>query len=175
MVEVMFTPTAEDYVAVQRAMFVRSLRSRRFAGRMAVLVGIVVAASLLLLLATGERPSTALLIAIGGAAGGVAALAVCIGINRLLLPRRSRRLFAQQRTLHHEHRTVLDATGFRQHSVRADIALPWGELLRWHVGRDVLLLYSNDMLAYFIPVRAFGIGQLAQVEAILTQAGLPRR
>lgn len=175
MVEVTFTPTAEDYVAVQRAMFVRSLRSRRFVGRMALLVGIVSGAVSLFLLATGEGAATAMINAVAVAATGLAGLAACIGINRLLLPRRARRLFTQQRTLHHEHHTVFDATGFRQKSVRGDITLPWTELLEWHLGRDSLLLYSNDMLAYFIPVRAFGSGQQAQAVAILTDAGLPRR
>lgn len=175
MVEVTFTPTAEDYVAVQRTMFARSLRSRKFAGRAALSLGIVIAGIFLLMVSTGDRPLTALLIALGGAAGGGGGLAACIGINYLLLPRRARRLFAQQRTLHHEHRTAFDATGFRQRSVRADSALPWSELLGWHLGHEVLLLYSNDLLAYFLPVRAFAPGELARVEAILTDAGLPRR
>jgi len=134
---------------------------------MALLVAVVGAALLVVLLA--------LVAAGGGVVSGLAGLAACIGINRLLLPRRARRLFAQQRTLHHEHRTTLDATGFRQRSVRADIALPWNELVYWHTGRDALLLYSNDLLAYFIPLHAFAPGQLAQVEPILTDAGLPRR
>ncbi|KQM14601.1 hypothetical protein ASE73_10640 [Sphingomonas sp. Leaf24] len=175
MVEVTFTPVAEDYVAVQKAMFARQLRSRRFFGRTALLLGVVVLGIFLLLLTTGDPPLVALVIAVGGAASGAVGLAACIGVNRLLLPRRSRRLFVQQKTLHHEHRTIFDATGFRQQSVRADIALPWGELLHWHLGREVLLLYGNDLLAYFIPRRAFDAGQLAQVEAILTDAGLPRR
>lgn len=175
MVEVTFTPTAADYVAVQRTMFALQLRSRRFVGRTAGMLGCVAIVILLLLLATGERLLTAGLIAFGGTLGGAAGLAACIGLNRLLLPRRARRLFAQHKTLHHEHRTLFDATGFRQQSVRADIVLPWHELLHWHVGRDTLLLYGNDMLAYFIPIRACGEGQLAQVEAILMQAGLPRR
>lgn len=175
MVEVTFTPTAGDYVAVQRAMFVAQLRSRRFVRWAALLLGIALLAIFALMLAMGERPLGALLTALGGMAGGVGGLAACLGINRLLLPRRARRLFAQQRTLHHEHRTVFDASGFRQTSVRADIALPWGELLHWHLGREVLLLYGNDLLAYFLPVRAFAPGQLAQVQGLLKQAGLPRR
>jgi len=175
MVEVTFTPTPEDYVAVQRAMFVAQLRSRRFVRWAALLLGITVVGIFLLMLTTGDRPLVALLIAVGGAAGGAGGLAACLGINRLLLPRRARRLFAQQKTLHHEHRTRFDANGFRQTSVRADIVLPWGELLHWHLGREVLLLYGNDLLAYFLPVRAFARAELAQVDAILTQAGLPRR
>lgn len=175
MVAVTFTPSAEDYVAVQRAMFVAQLRSRRFVRWAASLLGIALLAIFVLMLAMGERPGVALLTALGSMAGGAGGLAACIGINRLFLPRRARRLFAQQRTLHHEHRTVFDASGFRQTSVRAEITLPWGELLHWHLGREVLLLYGNDLLAYFLPVRAFGPGQLAQVEALLTQAGLPRR
>ncbi len=175
MVEVTFTPVAQDYVAVQRAMYLRQLRSRRFAGRMALLVAVVVAALFVFLLATGDGPGTAALIAVGGAAGGVGGLAACIGINWLLLPRRSRRLFAQQRTLHHEHRTVFDEWGMRQHSVRADIATPWDEFPHWHLGRDMLLLFSNDLLAYFVPRRVLTGEQLAQLVAILTDAGVPRR
>ncbi len=129
MVEVTFTPVAADYVAVQQLMFARSLRSRRFAGRLALVVAGVATAMFVVLLVLGERPAEALVAAIGVAACGTAGLAACIGINRLLLPRRARRLFAQQRTLHHEHRTIFDATGFRQQSVRADVALPWNELL----------------------------------------------
>ncbi|WP_294320186.1 YcxB family protein [uncultured Sphingomonas sp.] len=172
MVEVTFTPCPEDYVAVQRTMFARSLRSRKFIGRTAGLLAFIGVGAMAIPFLVDGTASSALLPVPVAAMG---ALAIIIGGNWLLLPRRARRLFMQQKTLHHEHRTMFDASGFRQASVRAEIALPWGELLGWHLGRDVLLLYSNDHLAYFIPVRAFGPEQLAQVEAVLMQANLPRR
>lgn len=175
MVEVTFTPSADDYVRLQRAMYLRQLRSRRFFTRIAVLVAVVVAAMMAFLIVTGERVEIAALIACGGAIGGLVGVAACVFVNWLFLPRRSRALFAQQRTLHHEHHTIFDAWGMRQHSPRADIALPWDEFPHWHLARDVLLIFSNDLLAYFIPRRAMSDDQLAQTVAILTAAGVPRR
>ena len=176
MVEVTFTPTAEDYVAGQRAMFAVQLRSRRFLGRMAGLLAFTIIASVAIpFVVDGQVTKAALAVMMPFPPVAAGLLASIIGCNWLLVPRRAQRLFAQQKTLHHEQRALFDATGFRQTSVRAEVVLPWHELVGWHVGRRVLLLYGNDALAYFVPVRAFGPGQLAQVEAILTEAGLPRR
>ena len=176
MVEVTFTPTAEDYVAVQRAMFVRQLRSRRFRWQMARLLAFMVVAMVAIpWLVDGRVTKAALLWMMPFPLWGMGAIGIIIGCNWLLLPRRARRLFAQQKTLHHDHHGMFDATGFRLTSTRCNVALPWHELLGWHAGRKIVLLYNNEMLANFVPVRAFGPGELAQVEALLTQAGVPRR
>ena len=164
MVEVTFTPSAEDYVAVQRAMFVRQLRSRRFRWQMARLLAFMIVAVIAIPWFMMPFPLWAM-----GAVG------IIIGCNWLLLPRRARRLFAQQKTLHHDHLGTFDSTGFRLTSVRCNVVVPWHEMLGWHLGRKVLLLYNNELLANFVPVRAFGAAELAQVEALLKQAGVPRR
>ncbi len=173
MIEVAFTPTPDDYVAVQRAMFARQLRSRRVTIRLALLVAAAIAVVVLVTLPAGV--GVALRAATGGLGGGLIGVAVLLGITWLLLPRRSRRLFAQQRTLHHEHRTTFDGEGMRQVSVRADVQIPWSDFPYWHLGRDVLLLYSNDYLAYFVPRRAFAGDQLEATVALIAAAGVERR
>ncbi len=178
MVEVTFTPNAEDQVAMQRAVFARQLRSRRFLGRMAALAvfAFAFAAGVAFLFVADGMVTAASAAVIGvGVAGGFVVLGIIIGINWLLLPRRARRLFAQQRSLHHEQRITLTPQGLKLDSVRADSFYPWDELSGWLVSRDMLLIFSNDINAYHLPCRAMSDGQLAGAIAILTRAGLPRR
>ncbi len=176
MVEVTFTPVAQDYVAMQRAVFARSLRSRRFLGRMAGLLTFAFVAGMVVLFVLEGDVTIASVAAIGtGIAGGFAMVAIIIGGGWLLIPRRARRLFAQQRSLHHEMRLTLTPEGLKLATVRADSLYPWHELHGWQVSRDVLLIFSNDLVAYYIPRRAMSDEQLTQAVAILTAAGVPRR
>lgn len=173
MVEVAFTPTPEDYIAVQRTMFARQMRSRRVMIRMALLVVAAIVVVVIVVVPAGM--DAALGAAAGGLGGGLIGIALLAAITWWLLPRRSRRLFAQQRTLHHEHRTTFDAEGMRQVSERADVRIPWSDFPYWHLGRDVMLLYSNDYLAYFVPRRAFAGDQLEAAIALIAAAGVERR
>jgi hypothetical protein len=176
MVEVMFTPVAEDYVALQRAVFARQLRSRRFVGRMAGLFGCAVLAGVVFLFVMdGTITAASLAVVGGGIVGGFAALGIIIGGGWLLMPRRARRLFAQQRSLHHEMRLTLTPAGLKLDTVRANSFYPWDELPGWQLSHGMLLIYSNDQAAYYAPRRALSDTQRAQAVAILTQAGVPRR
>ncbi len=176
MVEVTFTPVAQDYVAMQRAVFARSLRSRRFLGRMAGLLTFAFVAGMVVLFVLEGDVTITSVAAIGtGIAGGFAVVAIIICGGWLLIPRRARRLFAQQRSLHHDMRLTLTPGGLKLATVRADSFYPWDELHGWQVSRDVLLIFSNDQIAYYIPRRALSDDQRAQAIAILTDAGVPRR
>lgn len=176
MVEVTFTPTAEDFVAMQRAVFASQLRSRRFLGRMAMLSVFAFLVGVVFLLVVDGTVSLASAAALGiGIAGGFVGLGIIIGGTWLLLPRRARRLFAQQRSFHHEQRFVLTPDGLKLDSVRADSFYPWDELTGWLLSSRVLLIFSNDMTAYCLPRRAMTDVVTAQVVAILTAAGLQRR
>ncbi len=176
MVEVTFTPVAEDYVAMQRAVFARAIRSRRFLGRLAGLLAFALMAGIAVLIVLDGDVTMESVEAIGsGIAIGFAFLAIIVGGTWLLIPRRARRLFEQQRSLHHEQHVTLKSDGFRLASVRADSFFPWNELPGWQVSRNILLIFSNDMMAYYIPRRAISDTQVSEAVAILTAAGVPRR
>lgn len=176
MVEVTFTPNADDYVAVQRAIFARQLRSPRFFGRMAgLLVFAFVAGMAAVLVLNGDITMEGVAAIATGAAGGLAMVTIIVGGTWLLLPRRARRLFAQQRSLHHEQRITLTSDGFRLGNARADAFYPWDELPGWQMSPEVLLIFSNDLIAYYLPNRVLTDDQRAQAVTILTEAGVPRR
>ncbi|MDJ0278142.1 YcxB family protein [Sphingomonas sp. 2R-10] len=176
MVEVTFTPSAEDLAAIQRAVVGRQLRSRRFLGRMVAILAFACGAGLAYIFVVDGEVTAASVAALGiGLLYGVVALALIIGGTWLLIPRRARRLFAQQRTAHHETRLTLTPEGLRFASIRADSFYPWDELPGWQLARGGLMILQNDMSAYFLPRRALSEEKLAEAVAILTAAGVPRR
>lgn len=173
MVTARFLPTAEDMIAVQRAVFLRSLKRPEFRRRMTMLCGAAFLICFLLGLALGDVPASAAGTALIGTAFGVGLLAIMIGGHWLLLPRRARRWFAQQKTLHHEQEISWSTEGLRQRSTRADSFYPWAEFHGWQITRDMVLVYATELMVYFVPTRALDDGKVAEMRAILLTAGLP--
>ena len=153
---VTFTPSKADYIAATRVHLMKQLTSRRFIVRMTILgLGLWGAVTLLGFVLDGELLGAA---AIGllSVMSGFAALGIIIGGNILLLPRRSGRLYDQQKSLHRMTEFSWDETGTRWVSDTGDTRHPWNEYHRWTVTKDVVLLYLNDHFMHFIPRRVLG-------------------
>lgn len=173
-VELRFTPEPADAVAVQRAVFKGSLRRRRFWVRVVLLTLLGFATVCGLVALIGGPSAEAIGAALGGVAVGSAWLALIIGGNWLLLPRRARRWYAQQKTLHHEQRQTWDADGFRVDTDRGSSSYPWHEFHGWRIDRRIVALHASELMVYFAPRRALTDDQVAAIERLLADSGLPR-
>jgi hypothetical protein len=161
--------------AVQRATFMRSLRAPKFRRRMVVLVAVAGGLVFAALLAIGETIEGAAVGAATGVISGLVGVVLLLAAVRLLLPRRSRRWFRQQRSLHHEQTVTWSADGLHQRSERAHSHYPWSEFLGWTMTPEVMLIFSNEISCYFVPRRALAPGDAEAMVAIVEAAGLPRR
>ncbi|PTS90817.1 hypothetical protein DBR17_00675 [Sphingomonas sp. HMWF008] len=167
-----FTPNEEDYVAAQRLHFVGQVQAPKFRNRMGILtIGTAAVMTIAIALIDGNW-LLALVTGIVGALAGAMALGVCVGGNFLLLPRRSRRLFRQQRSIHRETAFAWDADGSRWTSDRGDTRTDWCDHHRWREGQSTILLYLNDNFMQFLPKRAFADSQIEDLRTTLTVAGV---
>ncbi|MDQ2878759.1 MAG: YcxB family protein [Pseudomonadota bacterium] len=170
-----FTPTEEDYVAALRLHFVRGVQAHQFWGRLGLVVVTVAVVATGAIWALGDDLFNAGLSAVISALAGCACLLLIIGGNFMLLPRRSRRLFRQQKSLHHETRFAWSDSDGRWTSERGNTHTRWDEYYRSTEGGSTILLYLNGQLFQFLPHRAFDPAQIEDLRATLVSAGVQAR
>lgn len=153
---------ADDYVAAQR---VHTRWTRR---RLGVVAAMLVTASLFALAGMYER--WFLVIACGLLCGVVGGVFANEFVRRVVLPRRSRRIFAQQKNLQRPFEFWWDDDALHGSNDRGNVATPWGDYLRSRRDDRVILLYLSDAMFQIVPMRCFEPAQLAEflerVEAI---------
>lgn len=104
-------------------------------------------------------------------------LIVATGIRAtgaLLLPRRSRRLFQQQKVLHGQMFAQWDAESIRFELPNGSTRYAWSDFLRWAEGPDGISLYQNEMLYNLLPKRVLSEGAQADIRAALDAHGVPK-
>ena len=145
----------DDYLAAQRLHQRRPLRRALTLAAMLLLVGVP-------LFVFGTRDSVSaiggVLIGIGG--GGMIGLALLYGWK---VPRKLRRLHAQQAALRHAVTYAWDETGLEIAWSGGQARRPWSDFIRYRESPQVLLLYHNDMLFDVVPTAWFA--DAAQREA----------
>lgn len=138
--------SADDHLAAQRLHTRHQLRRVLSVMAAMLLVGLV----LLFLLGTETRVFGVLLIAAVG--GGL----IGLGVTRAwILPRKVRRLHAQQATLRHVVTYAWDETDIQVSWSGGQSRRPWSDFVRFRENAQVLLLYHNDMLFEVVPVAWF--------------------
>lgn len=171
---VTFTPSKADYIAATRVHLMRQLTSRRFIVRMTIFgLGLWIAVTLLGFVLDGELLGAAV-IGLLSVMSGFAALGILIGGNILLLPRRSGRLYDQQKSLHRQTEFSWDETGTRWMSEAGDSRYPWDDYHRWTVTKNMVLLYLNDHFMHFIPRHVLGAASEDLVATARDAGVLPR-
>ncbi len=153
-----FKPAVEDYIAVSRGSFLRSLRRRKcmvgatcialVAGPAGVAIGIGDSTTLSI---------TAFLYGVG--AGILWIIAVWIAIFAMA-PRRARRLFHQQRSL---DRTFSLAWTDERLTFTSDTStsnMPWSDYHGWFETKDIFAFGLNAQLYHFAPKRAMSVAMI---------------
>ncbi|MCP3734120.1 YcxB family protein [Sphingomonas sp. RP10(2022)] len=164
-----------DHLASLRAANVRQLRSRRFLIRITTLS--IVAASVLggILFAVGEYPWTAVIAVVSGVIGGLAALALLIGLTWLLLPRRARRLYRQNRLLQRQVTARWSDAGLEWETSSGHTRLGWDDVHAWQSDTRVTLVYLTDLLFRMIPAHALDSDARQDLVATLARHAPHRR
>jgi len=157
-----FQATEADLVAGYRLHFLDSIKRKR-ALRAFVVVAVVCAlVSTWLLWSDDIGPIVAALV---GLVYGFGLLAIILVINFLMLPRRVRRIFAQQKSLHGETHVEWSDAGISFRSAHGHSTLEWSDYVRLVEGRDMILLMQSDALFNFIPKSALTAEQAAGIMA----------
>jgi hypothetical protein len=151
---------AGDYVAAQRLH--TRWTPRQIAAHAGALVAGVALASIASRVAWLLVPGCAL---VGGAAGSAIAREFS---RRFVLPRRARRIFAQQKNLQCPFEFRWDDDALLGVNERGSNRTPWSDYVKWAQDDRIILLYLSDAMFQMVPKRCFG--QPAQLEAFLARA-----
>lgn len=167
--EIVFQPSESDYIAAIKGHYKRQLTSPRFRARVIILLAIAIAAVVGIWFWDGDW-----LPGILGVGGGFAGLAIVVGSQWLLLPRRAARLFRQSKSMRRAftYRWSPDGLGFTTSTTSGQ--LPWTDLHRWAQDRSTFAFYNNDAMFHFIPRRFLTAAQDADLVSTTTMHGPPR-
>jgi len=81
---------------------------------------------------------------------------ILILVIRHILARRSRKTFAQQKTLHLEVEKQIDEDGiFSRVPVRGEWKSQWPDFHKWKANEKLVLIYASDRIFYMFPRRWF--------------------
>jgi hypothetical protein len=94
--------------------------------------------------------------------GGLAVIAlaliylVFLLYNRYVaIPRRARRIFAQQNSLQRPYTWSWDDDSMRFSSDLVSAVIPWTDIMQWRESKTLFTVYSSDIVFYAFPKRAF--------------------
>jgi hypothetical protein len=167
--EIDYTPTEDDYVEANRD-WNRSRFRRRFPRLM--IVATLTCYGVISLL-QGDIASWSTL----GASVAVGLLAVPVGFLieiKWVMPIRARRLFRQHRALHRDYHYRWSDEELAYHSANGEGRVAWGDLYRWHEGRNVFLFCLNARLFFYLPRRALSDAQIVDLRETAAAFGPPR-
>jgi hypothetical protein len=81
--------------------------------------------------------------------------------QKLILPRKVRRIFAQQVALHYENTVSWSDDGIAWTSLRSNGRNEWSDYIRCLESPDILLFYLSDVAYLILPMRAMTAAHLA--------------
>ena len=150
--DITFNTSAEDLLAAYRLNFRAKLKTKR-AQRNLLMGGLVVGA--LCAAAAWIWPFAPLSIAAAiGVAYWMLFITAVFGAAYLRLPRQSRTIYAQQKSLHGRTTIEWDEKGITFKSVMGQSNFAWDDFIGIDAGSDVILLRQSDAVMNFIPTRA---------------------
>jgi hypothetical protein len=98
-----------------------------------------------------------------GAVGGLALVGLILLADRLIQPRRARRVLAQQKALQGEMTLDWDAQGIAFTNATGHSRLVWSGYCRWRESQASLVLFLSDNLVNIIPKRCLTEAQIAEI------------
>ncbi len=161
-----FQPREDDLLAAKRLHFRLSLKNRRVAIALLVMSagGAIVGAG------SAWEGDRAALVASGivGFLAGALFFAFLLFISYLSLSRRTRRIYAQQKSLKEPIVVEWSDEGIVFTSSRGFGRYQWSDFIRIAQDRDMFVFLHNDELMNFLPKRALSPGQIESVAAQVT-------
>ncbi len=82
-------------------------------------------------------------------------LAVILGTRYLYLPRRTGRLYAQQKSMQRPFAMRWDEDNVYFDSEEYSARTPWSDFSKWREGKDIFMLYLSDVMFRIVPKRDF--------------------
>lgn len=171
--QITFTPKVGDYVAVARGSFRHSLKRSRFRRRLAL--ALLIAA----LLGAGISWLEQGQVSLTWVAAAIVAMALWLGVllmtMYLLIPRRSARLFRQQRSLAGTFSISWSDGGLTQSWENGQSDQPWSDYHDKFETDDVFAFGLNEVLYHFAPKRVMTNDQAADLRAASATIAPPSR
>jgi hypothetical protein len=140
--------TLEDYLAAQRLHQRRSLRRVLLAMAVLLLLGLAV-------FAFAKRGSGVDIVGVMLAAAGGGGLIGQTIQSAWTMPRKVRRLYAQQAALRHRFTYRWDEAGLEITWADGRVRRPWRDYVRYRDSPQLLMLYHNDILFDLLPTSWF--------------------
>lgn len=170
--EVSYDKSADDLIGTYRDYFATTVRKRgtRQAILFAVLGAVIVAAG-----SRSDLTGTAGAAWVGAGVGLVLALPTCWAVSWLLLPRRARRLYDQQRTRDVHWTWRWSEAGLESETATGSNRYGWRELHGWHDGKRTLQFFLNEAHFLYIPRHRLSPAQADELRDLAEAAGVPRR
>lgn len=159
-----FTLTSDDYVAAQQ-LYLRGRYSHPLMRVLLAILGILFLTGLFL--PTGDAFFNALMV--GAGAGGLAMVPFSYYV---FMPRRARKLYDQQKTLHQPIEAVWSETGYDARSGETRGNVVWSDYHKWAADDKIVLLYQADNLFQMVPRAALTDAQFEDMHALARAAGL---
>lgn len=93
---------------------------------------------------------------------------------RLWLPRKTRKIFAQQKLLHEPMEIEITPAGFSTTATYGTSHLEWRALHKYKAGKELMLVYQSDVIFHMFPRRWFASdADWNQLRAYLQQSLKP--
>lgn len=156
--EISFRPSADDYAAVAKASFLRGVGRRRFLHW--ALITIAIGIGLFAAIGWLDHEYVSVTDVLIGLVVAIAWLGVVLGLTFLLVPRRTRRLFRQQRMLDKNFTLEWSDRGIVLRSDSSTSNLAWAEYHLWFESREIFGFGLNEQLYHFAPKRAMSEAQI---------------
>ncbi|WP_254460733.1 YcxB family protein [Xanthomonas sacchari] len=142
------TITVEDYLATQRLHQRRALRRLMLAMAVLLLIGLTLCAF------ARHGSGMAILGVVLAGAGGGGLIGQTIQ-SAWTMPRKVRRLYAQQAALRHRLTYRWDEAGLEVTWADGHVRRSWRDYVRYRESPQVLMLYQNDILFDLVPTAWF--------------------
>ena len=165
-----FSLTADDYVAATRLHMTRAFYRNKLI-KLTLVMGLLYAVLAFVVMGEWTWPYAAVAAGLGSVAAVIVGLGIAVS-NHILIARRSRRIFAQQKSLHDEFEFSWDETGFDLSTQSARSRHDWADFRQWAEGADGIILYQSDALFNMLPKRAFSEDALTDIRERLGQAAV---
>lgn len=165
-----FNLTAEDYIEANRLHATRACYGGGLF-RLGVLMWPFYAVLAFVVSGEWSWRHGAAAIAVGAALSAIVVLFIFI-INSVMIPRKARRIFAQQKSLHEDIEASWDDTALDLSTPSARSRHEWSDFRKWSEGSNVILLYQSDALFNMLPKRAFSPDGLADIRERLSQGNV---